>query len=369
MTIHDLQSQAIALLSHPLQSPEMHSPVWSASTQRTARHQSVTVARPMFRKPHPKLYIPSEQRLLASLAQACLRELTRWGIEIPQIAHSTWGEAIRLYARVLHRTIPPAPRAVQRSRELEAMLKVEADQNTVAQFEAVEREIREGLDLNVRLSRRFFEFTYNDPLLNDLSIHHLHLGYRSPDAMELCEDTKRLLYCVVERETAYLVYLGDHQSFRQVSFERILFNNWPEQFANLGVNASSSNWTPIERSKGRRSGLTMSFQDGGGSYLPPRSGQTMDGTSIWATLLAGDLANQVVSGREWVTQNLDWVRQNLVSAGCMDKALALEVALNRDQVQFVERAKQLRLFPRRGELAIRETYASRLPRRDLSVRS
>lgn len=306
-----------------------------------------------------RLHIPSERRLFDSLEVACRRELLKTGFNLDKIGNTEWGDALSAYCRVLHRSIEEKPRAVKRSRELGAQLEVEQNQELIARVQIVEQEMREGRELNMRLSRKYYDAAYNDPLLNDLGVHHFHLGERAPSPKKLCKSFDHdLLFGVVERETIYLAHLGDHASFRKIVFEQIMFDNWPHLFDELeGLSPGIDPWPAEDRAKARHCGLSMMVQFDGKVYMPRWSGQSTAGTSIWVNNRINDLIHQVQEGRKWLLERSDWIIESMVKQGQTDRTLALEVEVAGHAVWFVDRVNQVWMWPSKGELRFRQIPA------------
>lgn len=297
------------------------------------------------------LRVPSARRLLRSLEVACQRELVKAGFKVNDLRPDEPWHLTRAYCRVLHRSIEPRPRVVLRSRELQAQLASLTDKNLFARVAAVEREMKLGLQLNMRLSRKYYHAAYNDHLLNDLNVHHFHLGDRANDPAALCKTTKELLFGTVEKDKVYLVHLGDHASFRKISFEEVMFNNWPHLFGELtGLRGGADAVSPEDRSKARHCGLSMMVEFHGKVYMPPWSGQSTAGTSTWVNPRMDDLIHQVEAGHTWLLEMNDWIVENMTNHGRTDPTLALEVHVEGLTVWFADEAARLWMCPRSGEL-------------------
>lgn len=299
------------------------------------------------------IHLPSKRRLLRSLEEACRRELEELGFKMSNIGTNEWGDALRAYCRVMHRSIEPKMRTVKYSRELLSQVKEGTDSDLVARVKLLEKEVREGQDLNVRLSRKYYRASFNDPLLNDLSVQHFHLGDRSELPTALCKpySSPSLLFGHVDQESIYLIHLGDHDSFRETAFERIMFDNWPHLLTELaGITPGKEQWSSEERAKARRSGLSPIVQFNGKSYMPPGSVQTMDGTSIGVIHRVNQLIHQVEEGRNWLTERAEWLRESMAKHGRDARVLSLSVHVTGLTVWFVDWATQTWICWARREL-------------------
>jgi hypothetical protein len=94
------------------------------------------------------------------------------------------------YFSVQRRPIEPRPREVKWSRELLAKTLTDVERQAVA---IIERQAKEGVNLTPRLSQSILDAEFNDGLLDDWGIHHLHLSDRV-QANGFVERDGRLLF-------------------------------------------------------------------------------------------------------------------------------------------------------------------------------
>lgn len=190
-------------------------------------------------------------------------------------AHRVCVEHWNAYAR----RIPVRPRDVHWSRELRAreqVLSVEI-RNGLA---AVEREIQAGDDLTARLSRRLGRRAFNDLLLNDWGIHHLHL-----DAVDRARGTREVLFLLLRPEHAYLIDVRHHGAWADGDLLEILHANWPAEIARFGSRALRMRavLTDEQRRRLRDKGVYSPSQTKDGTvYLAIGGGYATTGTNIMA---------------------------------------------------------------------------------------
>jgi len=94
----------------------------------------------------------------------------------------------------------------------------------------IERKIRSGENINAYLSRKLIRIDYNDPLMNDWGIQHLHLGERVITEGEhkgFIQGTPELLYVYFDKQSAYFVAILDHRSFSKQYLIQTMHDNWP----------------------------------------------------------------------------------------------------------------------------------------------
>ena len=241
------------------------------------------------------------------------------------------------------RLVSRAPRAVHRSRELDA--KALAAWNR-AGLELIEGKARRGEDLAPHLSTRNRNANYDDALMNEWGIHHFHLG-RMRTRSGFNSRTEALLFAVVRPDDLYLVDVLDHDradGFANRSLIEVVHRNWPHLIAHArfadgaALEHSASN---AERDALRGAGIVVLAQadDGtvygapGGGFVVgrqnPNGGPRLDRRSVRVRRLAMDL--------------LRWARRT--QRQCEEKLGEIRDAI----------ARQLSQSPRQPDLHLRVT--------------
>ena len=134
---------------------------------------------------------------------------------------------ILTYFRVLRRLVSNVPRTIHKAKDF--MCPSEYS-DALAQIES---KIRRGENITPYLSRRVLDVSYNDPLLNDWGIQHLHLGTSVSTNPKhrglLIEGTKKLLYVYFDKQCAYFIkILGHGTDFADQILIQTIHDNWPE---------------------------------------------------------------------------------------------------------------------------------------------
>ena len=134
---------------------------------------------------------------------------------------------ILTYFRVLRRLVSNVPRTIHKAKDF--MCPSEYS-DALAQIES---KIRRGENITPYLSRRVLDVSYNDPLLNDWGIQHLHLGTSVSTNPKhrglLIKGTKRLLYVYFDKQCAYFIkILGHGIDFADQILIQTIHDNWPE---------------------------------------------------------------------------------------------------------------------------------------------
>ncbi|WP_437741862.1 hypothetical protein WMF39_40725 [Sorangium sp. So ce1504] len=243
------------------------------------------------------------------LRQQLVAALAGMGFAVP--AGLDANEACIILFKVLGRTIPMRSRIVKRSRELNAR-DLTTDQVTALQ--TIEAESLGGLNLNHRLTRKFWNADFDDLLLNDWSIQHLHLGPPGGGPKGLSGGMKELLFVMVRPDELYFIDLLDHDAFAEQQLVEIVHANWPELLNPYRIRATlhfGPQPTPEERKEARKAGLTMFLQmKDGTNYRAPGGGQATSRDSIRAVEQADAFRTEVVCFHGYCSKHVDEIARH-----------------------------------------------------------
>ncbi|WKN40526.1 hypothetical protein [Tunicatimonas pelagia] len=126
------------------------------------------------------------------------------------------------YFNLVRRLIEPKKRNVLRSNVFTCPTEHQNGLNLIV------CKIESGIDLTPHLSKSIRNLIYDDDLLNDWGIYHLHLGTELEDQSEFIKRTGPLLYVRFDNDNAYLINVFNHQSWTKLDIIRIIHNNWPD---------------------------------------------------------------------------------------------------------------------------------------------
>lgn len=202
-------------------------------------------------------------------------EITSLGYDVKQ----SWdGETISdIYFNLLRRIIEIKPRKVVQSREFTCPSMYSRG------LKLIGTEATKGLDLNPRLSRKIKKAMYDDALLNDWDINHLHLGQRLQKTGQI-EGTEYILLARVTHDILYMIDVLPHGSWSDRRLLEIVHQNWPESIeVSRVVGAIGLEYNPNsgDIAEGREVNLNMLLEMGDGTiYCPPGGGVTSSGVSV-----------------------------------------------------------------------------------------
>jgi len=191
-------------------------------------------------------------------------------------------------------------RTVHQSKEILAN-SLAADPRYQAALAQIVSDISAGADLTRYLSRgikhgykarvpgSYVRQRDMDMMLNDWSVHHLHLS-TSMEQDGFVSRTPDVLFAAFRPDDAYLINIFPHNSWATNDVADILIDNWPKsQFVHEVPNAVSLEFQPTEgdRTKTRDAGIAMPmYQRNGKVYMVGLGTISSAGTSSGAARFA-----------------------------------------------------------------------------------
>lgn len=186
------------------------------------------------------------------------------------------------YFNVRMRLLPSRRWKVRRSRELARKVLPEHLGRVV---DAIEWRARNGESLRPFHHKPLADSGFNDALLNDWGIHHLHLGSPLPVQLPWTIRSKELLFVHATSEgELLLVDVRDHGSFVDNELLGIIRSNWPRAISDdeaVGATVDEGDAPPPEMRKAlRKLGFTLLTRLADGTvYTPPGGGYMFNGLS------------------------------------------------------------------------------------------
>ena len=235
----------------------------------------------------------------------CKKELVAGGWNIPASLSDKATPSV--YLNAVRRLVPARPRAILRSANF-SNPSAPDDQAGLAE---IERTILAGEDLRTHLSRQLFEADFNDALLNDWDIQHLHLSAVLGNSKRFVKSTGPLLFARFDEGTAYFIDVMRHGDWSRQSIVQILHDNWPDSIAPFRAKNASAVRQPYsdeEISVLRKEGISAMVQlSDGALYLPLGGGYAMSGVSSIVAIQANHIARRLGDLSKYVIDNIDEV--------------------------------------------------------------
>lgn len=263
------------------------------------------------------------------LKQLLLEDLKKNGYEIPSTA--TLFEVVRVHKDLRNRIIQPRPRTVHLSREFQSKL---PSLPNLSSIKSILRKASVGEDLNPYQSKRLRDFDYQDELLNDWGVHHLHTSDKVGKG-GFNERTSLLLFIVVREKDLYVLDAKDHapsaDAFANLNLLEIIKENWGDKFGIaplIGVTlpAPSSNEEVL---KTRKAGLaTLVRLPNGEVYGAVAGGTASDGSSLLVTRQAMFELERIQTWERNIRANEALIRNSIrESLGSDPEELSFELTI------------------------------------------
>lgn len=209
---------------------------------------------------------------------------------------------LELYIYLQKRMITPIKRNVILSNEL--IYKIthkEINNDLITVINIIKMEFENGIDVNPRLSKSLEQISFNDKLLNDWNIYHLHLSnHKNNKEYYFYDRTSQLLFIYLTNSTAYFLDICDEHKnnpviFSQQKLLKIIDDNWHDLLSKYCLNEIVSVDVKDDLNRAiARDKNTFYFETINGKvYLPPGGGLTSAGTSQRCLKITDDIINEI----------------------------------------------------------------------------
>ena len=244
--------------------------------------------------------------LYGDFADAVRHQMASEGYDIASIKGDDEA-AIRSYARLNRRIIPPRSRQILKASNFDPS-------NHEVGIAKLETAIRNGESLTPYMSSTITDTGYHDSMLDHWGIYHFHLGTELEEGGNLIRRTGDVLLCRVDDSHAYFIKVVPHgrnvpAPWYQKELIEIIHTNWPESIEHAlatGVTGLSPRLNDQEVAELRRKSNIVLFLEmsDGTVYMPPGVGNTLglvatDGSSVNDTRFTDWLheSTKLVEGR------------------------------------------------------------------------
>ncbi len=238
--------------------------------------------------------------ILRDLVSIFRQELTTFGYKKSDVDSIVGDdELIRVYYGVQRRLVSPVPRNLHSSKSLAC------PPEHASILASLERMIENGDNITPYLSTKIKTLNYNDLLLNDWGVHHLHLG-ANIKSDGFAERTGALLYCYFEEKNAYLINIFDHNDFTAQILIQTVHNNWPEILSGVQINGVKGDKLTDEQIRTlRNNNLNYALEmEDGKVYVPPGGGITCSGSNIHDIIISDKWIDWATHQQEKVIESM-----------------------------------------------------------------
>jgi hypothetical protein len=234
--------------------------------------------------------IKIEMNFVEDVRARCAQELVTLGYTLPSSSgdpHKNAHDTCVDYWNAMNRRIPVRPRAVHWSKELRAR-EPSLDPEVRNALAAIEQESGNGEDLNRRYSKSLKKLQYNDLMLHDWGIHHLHLGLAIEKDGFFVERTGDLLFVLRRDDDLYLLDVRAHGAWTDADLVEIVHTNWPDTIAQYRLKGlTGPALSPVQRKNLRdRNGNAGILMQDGTFYMAIGGGIVGSGDNLRAIVWA-----------------------------------------------------------------------------------
>lgn len=263
-------------------------------------------------------------------------------------AGATADDIALLYLNALKRRITVAPRTVIQSKEFTCPA---AEQAGLA---ALESKVRTGTDIKPHLSRLLKRLSFDDSLLNDWGVYHIHLG-TVLEADGYIQRTGPVLFALITGAEFYEINVFSHQQWSNLDVVEIIHGNWPNLISKYRLPVAGPpqhvpNSVDITALRKGNVNANIVMKDGT-VYAPIGGGYANDGTSNEVVFLMHRLKKSVRNLEKLAQKELPQITANLQNEGC-PAGSTVSVKLEEDGNRWVGRFPGFQYFLNFGQLKL-----------------
>lgn len=219
------------------------------------------------------------------------------------------------YMNTKFKLIQPGKRVVTVSNEYSAKV-------TGQPFEPILDDIKSkfihGVDINPHLSKQILKPDFDDYLLSDWSIHHIHISNSRTNPSDYFYDrSDKLLFALVRDGIVYFVDVRPHNETNVFSNREILEivdRNWPEitnQFVLDGVIGVTHNCNNEEIAIARKKGLNVCLEINGKVIAPMGLGLMTSGDAFKSVNATHNLLDAIDNRERELAQNSAKIKEQI----------------------------------------------------------
>jgi hypothetical protein len=216
------------------------------------------------------------------------------------------------YFNLVRRLVRPIPRKVLIAKEFKCRPKLQSG------LDLVKEKIEQGIDLRPHLSTKIIDLDYDDDLLNDWGIYHLHLG-TTLRADGFVKRTGPVLFARFDEQNAYFINVMEHGSWTNQEMIRIIHRNWPESIERFRLKDVTGLSKPVTDKdiKAYRAAHVNSIiePEPGVIYGPPGMGIMTAGTGLEVVRASDYYAFLMRNYEDTIKENIDELAEKAKDEG------------------------------------------------------
>jgi hypothetical protein len=216
------------------------------------------------------------------------------------------------YFNLLRRLIPVVPRKVLVAKEFTCPPELQPG------LDLVKKKIEQGIDLRSHLSRRIVDLDYDDDLLNDWDIHHLHLG-TTLDTDGFVKRTGPVLFVRFDDLNAFFINVLGHGSWTNQDMIRTIHRNWPESIEQFRIKGFARLNKPVTDKDVKKSRaahvISLIEPEPGVVYGPTGMGLTSAGIGVEVVRTSDHYAGLMKIYEDVIKDNVDELTDKIKAEG------------------------------------------------------
>ena len=237
-------------------------------------------------------------------------ELAAFGYDTTQMQSPE--AVVHTFLNLTKRLVRPTPRVVLKTRTFSC------PNDLLPGLSAVEQKITAGEDISPYLSRLLRNPSFNDPLLNDWGIHHVHLG-TTLDQDGFVNRTGPVLFARFDNANAYFIDVLPHGSWSLQRLVKDLHDNWPDsikRFRLNGVLALSTTVSDKDVATLRKGNVNTMVDLGDGIvYAPIGGGYATSGLSTEVVIQSDRCAMRLRQMQQAIIDNISSIASEAKGKG------------------------------------------------------
>lgn len=244
-------------------------------------------------------------------------------------------ELCHKYFNLMKRLIFPQEREVIKSDEFTYPQKPKYKKGV----KLIENKIKCGKNIIPHLSSKIENFDYDDAMLNDWGVYHLHLGSKTISSGYFMERTGPLLFVYFTERKAYFIDIMEHGDWAKKEIIEIIHKNWPEIIKShklKGIEGMKYKPTEKNRKEFRNAGLSTFVElDDGTVYAPIGGGYSTTGLSIDVVRLCIMYKNKLEQHEDYFKNNLEEIVSTIKNhKGSLPDKLDFTLDIDREKEVF-----------------------------------
>ena len=212
---------------------------------------------------------------------------------------------LHIYYNYQLRIVHPTPRKIEKPIGFQCPVALQDA------LEKLENKIRNGDDINSHLSKNIKKYDYDDSLLNDWGIHHLHLG-TYVDSEGFVNRTGSVLFVRFTDSTAYFIVINIHGTWSDLNMMEVLHRNWPDTLGPYrirGVVGLEHSPNSDEIKKLRKANAVSILDVDGSFYIPIGGGCMTSGISMDVVMITDKVLLKIKNMEENFKSNSNKIRK------------------------------------------------------------